>query len=122
MVLALVGTAVAIAAGIWFMTADDGAAGSGWRPAERAAALRNCVEACRSSPGVTPERYPVCDSACDCAVAEGEKTMTARDADAAAVAMKSNSATAQQKAAMEQMRDAGMRCAASAMPAKPAQK
>ena len=121
--LVLSGGAIAIMLGVWFITPNDGAAGNGWRPAERAEFVRNCVEECRKAAGVTPEHYPVCDNACGCAIDEGEKIMTAREADAASQATKSNTASAQQKAAMEQMKKAGLRCAANTLRAKaPTQK
>lgn len=110
-VLVLAAVAIVLAAGTWFLLGDDRGSETGWRPAERAGFLNNSVDECRKAPGVTPERYPICDRACTCAADEGEKLLTAREADAAAQAMKSNSATDQQKAALQQMQQAGMRCA-----------
>jgi hypothetical protein len=85
---------------------------TGWPPAERAAFMRNCVEQCRNSPGVTADKYPICDKACTCAADEGEKTMTVDDLAAAAQAISSGKASPKQTAMMDGLKAAGARCAA----------
>jgi hypothetical protein len=120
-VLLLGGAAVLIAIVVWFVMArDQPQAGAGWPPSERAAFMRSCVEQCRTSPGVTADKYPLCDTACTCAADEGEKTMGVRELTAAAQAINDRSATPEQTARMDRLKAAGMRCIAGT-PA-PAQK
>ena len=70
------------------------------------------------APAVTPDRYPVCDRACACGADEAQKTMTARELDAAAQAMATNTASAEQKAAMDRLQKAGLRCVTDKLPAQ----
>ena len=77
----------------------------GWPASERAAFINSCVDKCRAAPGVTPERYPMCDRACKCAADEAEKTMTVEEMASAAQAISSGKASAAQAATME---DAGV--------------
>ncbi len=120
-VLLLGGAGVLIAVAVWFVIArDQPQAGAGWPPSERAAFMRSCVEQCRTSPGVTADKYPLCDTACTCAADEGEKTMSVQELAAAAQAINSRNASPEQTARMDRLKAAGMRCVARA-PA-PAQK
>lgn len=117
--LLLGGTAVvALAAAAWFVIAGDHTAGTAWPPSEREAFMRSCTEQCRTSPGVTQDRYPVCDQACTCAADEGEKTMTVQELAAAAQAITSGNASAEQTVKMDRLKAAGMRCTTGAAPAK----
>lgn len=109
------GIAFVIAAAIsfWLTMERNRMDGPGWPPAERAAFLRSCVEKCRAAPGMTADKYPLCDSACGCAADEGEKTMTLRDMSQAAEAISSGNASPEQTAKMERLKAAGARCAAT---------
>jgi hypothetical protein len=102
---------VAAAVAFWFTMAGNRA--DGWPASERAAFMRNCVEQCRLSPGMTEARYPVCDTACTCAANEGEKNFTVAELGAAAQATISGNATPEQTAKMERLKAAGMNCAAT---------
>ena len=116
--LLLGGTAVLALAAIWFIVAGAHQDGRSWPPSERAAFMKSCVEQCRSSAGVTPDRYPACDSACTCAADEGEKSMTVDELASAAQAITNGNASAAQTAKMDRLKAAGMRCATGAAPAK----
>lgn len=119
---------IAIAGGVAFVAAaavafwltmagnHSGTTTAGWPPAERAAFMRNCVEQCRAAPGVTADKYSICDRACTCAADEGEKTMTVQDLGRAAQAITDNNASAEQTAMMDRLKAAGARCAAGTPP------
>ncbi len=91
-------------------------AGTGWPPTSRAAFVGNCIEQCRKSPGVTPDKYPLCDRACTCSADEGEKIMTAPELDSIAQAVAKGTATAEQTAKMERLKAAGMSCVMGSAP------
>ena len=57
------GAAVLIAVGLWLTMAGDRTDGKGWPQSERAAFMRSCLEECGKSPGVTEDKYPLCDRA-----------------------------------------------------------
>lgn len=108
----LVGAAVAVAALVGWLTLGD----KGWSTADKEAFVSNCVEKCRAAPGVTPDRYPLCDRACACALEEGQKQMSGPELGAAAEAINSNTATPLQREKMSRIQSAAMACA---MPPKP---
>lgn len=112
------GLAIAIVAAAWFVFAGSHGDGTSWPPGERAAFMRSCVEKCRAAPGVTESHYPLCDSACTCAADEGEKIMTVQELAAAAQAITSGKASAEQTAKMDRLKAAGMRCSRPTNPAK----
>jgi hypothetical protein len=119
--IAIVGGAafvVAAAVAFWFTMAANRADGKGWPTEERAAFMRNCVEQCRMTPGMTEARYPVCDTACTCAANEGEKNFTVEELAAAAQATISGNASPEQTAKMNRLKAAGMSCAAGNPPDK----
>lgn len=95
----------------WLLLGDRG-----WSAADKEAFVSNCVEKCRAAPGVTPDRYPLCDKACACALDEGQKQMTGPELGAAAEAINSNTATPLQREKMSRIQSAAMECA---MPPKP---
>ncbi len=118
-VLLLGGAAVLIAVALWFvMSGDRQQAGAGWPPSERAAFMRSCIEECRNSPGVTADKYPLCDTACTCGADEGEKAMSVQELTATARAISSGSASAEQTAKMDRVKAAGMRCVMGSPPAQ----
>ena len=111
------GSAALLAAAVaWFTTAGNRNDGTGWPPSERAAFMRNCIEQCRKSPGVTEDKYPLCDRACACGADEGEKIMTASELEEVAQAISRGSASGEQTAKMNRVKAAGMNCAASPPP------
>lgn len=114
------GVAVVAAAAIalWFTMASDRTKLGGWPPSERAEFMRSCVEECRKSPGVTEDKYPLCDRACTCGADEGEKIMTSQELGQTAQAISSGSASAAQLAKMERVKAAGMRCVMGSAPDK----
>ncbi len=77
-----------------------------WPAGERTAFIKSCVDKCRASPGVTPDRYPVCDRACGCAADEGEKTMSV---DEMIAIYKSGKADQNEK--LKRITQAGIACA-----------
>jgi hypothetical protein len=77
-----------------------------WPPGERTAFIKSCVDKCRAAPGVTPERYPVCDRACACAADEGEKIMTVEEMIAVY-----KSGKAEQNEKLKRITQAGIACA-----------
>lgn len=117
--LLLGGAAILIAAAVWFLmqgNREDREDGPGWPPSERAAFLKNCVEQCRKSPGVTEDKYPLCDRACSCGADEGEKIMTARELAVIAQALNNGTASAEQTAKMNRVKAAGMSCVTGTAP------
>lgn len=109
---------VAAAVAFWLTMAGHRSPAAGWSAGERAAFMESCVRECRAAPGVTADRYPACDQACTCGADEGSRTMTARELDEAADASSHSRATDEQKAKLERMHEAAMRC----VPPPPAQK
>ncbi len=90
----------------------------GWPPAERTAFIEACVKSCRGSPGVTADRYPVCDKACTCAADEAEKMVSARELTELYNAMQSKTATPEQNEKLEKMKSAGVTCISKSDTAK----
>jgi hypothetical protein len=109
---------VAAAVAFWFTMTGPRADGKGWPAEERAAFMRNCVEQCRMSPGMTEAQYPICDTACTCAANEGEKNFTVAELAEAAQAVTSGNASPEQTAKMDRLKAAGMNCAAGNPPDK----
>ena len=116
------GGAVVVAAAVAFwLTMSGNMAGTRtgpaeWPPAERAAFMRSCQQECQNSPGVTPEKYPLCERACTCAADEAEKTMNMAQLSDAAQAVGSGKASPEQTALLERLKSAGARCAAGSPP------
>ncbi len=82
-----------------------------WPASERAAFVDSCVKSCRASPGVTPERYPLCDQACKCGADEGEKLVSAQELVEIYKATQSGKASQEQNDKLEKMKAAGVACA-----------
>jgi hypothetical protein len=118
LIAALLGGAVLlIAAAVWLvMPGDRKDGGTSWPPSERAAFLRSCVEECRKSPGVTEDKYPLCDRACACSADEGEKVMSVQELMSTAQSISSGSGSAEQTAKMDRVKAAGMSCVMQAVP------
>ncbi len=114
----LAGLAILALVAVWFVMGRGQPPAAGWPPSERAAFMRSCLEQCRTSPGVTEDRYPLCQSACTCAADEGEKTMTVQELASAAQAISSGKASAEQTAMMDRLKAAGMRCSTGTAPAQ----
>ena len=112
------GASLLVAIGVWLVMAGDRKDGTSWPASERAAFMRSCVEECRKSPGVTEDKYPLCDRACACSADEGEKVMSVQELGLTAQSISSGSASAEQTAKMERVKAAGMRCAMQAAPEK----
>ena len=101
-----------IAVTVWLVLPSDRKdGGTSWPPSERAAFMRSCVEECRKSPGVTEDKYPLCDRACTCSADEGEKVMSVQELWSTATSISSGSASAEQTAKMERVKAAGLSCA-----------
>lgn len=105
------GAAIMVLAGVWFVMVRANDDGTSWPPAQRAAFIRSCVEKCRLAPGVTEDRYPLCDTTCACAADEGEKIMTTRELTSAGLAMANGQVSAEQTAKVERLKAAGQSCA-----------
>jgi len=82
-----------------------------WPAAERTAFIDSCVKSCRASPGVTADRYPLCDQACKCGADEAEKMVAAEELMDIYKAVQSGKATADQNDKLEKMKAAGIACA-----------
>jgi hypothetical protein len=87
-----------------------------WPPQERTAFVDACVQKCRAAPGVTPDRYPLCDQACKCGADEGEKIVSGQELGEIYRAMQSGKATKEQNDKIERMKAAGIACAQNARP------
>ena len=105
------GAALLIAVAVWLVLPSDRKDGTSWPPSERAAFMRSCIEECRKSPGVTEDKYPLCDRACACSADEGEKVMSVQELGLTATSISSGSASAEQTAKMERVKAAGLSCA-----------
>jgi len=104
-----------IAGGTVIMLRDQGTPSSEpgrWPAAERTAFVDSCVKSCRAAPGVTPDRYPLCDQACTCSADEAEKMVTAQELVGLYKGMQSGKATKEQNEKLERMKAAGVACAA----------
>ena len=108
------GGALLVVIGVWLVTASDRKDGTSWPPSDRAAFMRSCVEECRKSPGVTEDKYPLCDRACACSADEAERGMSVQELGSTAQAISGGSASAEQLAKMEKVKAAGLRCAMQA--------
>jgi hypothetical protein len=82
-----------------------------WPAPERAAFIDACVQKCRAAPGVTPDRYPLCDQACKCAADEAEKVVPGQELGEIYRAMQGGKATPEQNDKIERMKAAGIACA-----------
>ena len=82
-----------------------------WPSADRTAFFDSCVKSCRNSPGVTPDRYPVCDHACKCSADEAEKMVTAPELVELYKGLQSGKATKEQNDKLEMIKAAGLACA-----------
>ena len=83
-----------------------------WPTADRTAFIDSCIKSCRNSPGVTPDRYPVCDHACKCSADEAEKMVTAPELVELYKSIQGGKATKEQSDKLERMKAAGVACAA----------
>jgi hypothetical protein len=81
-----------------------------WPASERQAFIASCVKSCRSSPGVTADRYPLCDQACKCSADEAEKLVTAEELVEIYKAMQGGTASKDQNDKVEKMKAAGIAC------------
>jgi hypothetical protein len=83
-----------------------------WPAQERTEFIDSCVKSCRAAPGVTPDRYALCDQACKCGADEAEKIVTGRELVEIYEAMQSGKPTNEQNDKLERMKAAGIACAA----------
>ena len=105
---------IALIAGAVFMLRNQSTAPSEpgrWPAADRTAFIDSCVKSCRNSPGVTPDRYPVCDRACKCSADEAEKMVTAPELVELYKSIQGGKATKEQNDKLERMKAAGVDCA-----------
>jgi hypothetical protein len=82
-----------------------------WPENERTSFIDSCVKSCRNSPGVTPDRYPLCDKACTCSADEGEKIIGSTELVAIYFGEKTGLASDEQKAKLQKLKDLSMACA-----------
>ncbi len=101
--------AVAVAGYLFWMPS------SGWSTADRTSFIESCNRNCRSAPGVTPDRYPLCDKACTCAADEGEKIASGRELAEIEEAHKAGTASSEQNEKMQRITKAGLACIAGAL-------
>jgi hypothetical protein len=83
-----------------------------WPEGERKSFVDACVVNCRKAPGVTADRYSLCDQACTCAADEGEKVVSSDDLVAIYTAQQSGKVTGEQNQKLEQLKSLGLACAA----------
>ena len=82
-----------------------------WPTTDRTAFIDSCIKSCRNSPGVTPDRYPVCDHACKCSADEAEKMVTAPELVELYKSIQGGQATKEQNDKLERLKAAGVACA-----------
>lgn len=120
LIAAVLGGAAVLALVVaWLMIGGGHGDKTSWSSSQRKSFMTSCVKECRATPGVTPDRYPICDVACTCAADEGEKIMTADELDTADQAVHAGTASPGQKEKMNRLAEAGRRCVTgAATPAK----
>jgi hypothetical protein len=94
---------------VWYVRSPGGSPG-GWPAEERRAFLDSCNKQCRSSPGVTPDRYPHCDKACVCGADEAERTVSYGELGRLVVAQKTGVSTHEQDEKMQRIAAASLAC------------
>jgi len=107
--LAIAGLVAVVVAIVYF--AGRGGGPGAWPQEQRSSFVDACNKNCRSSPGVTPERYPLCDKACACALEEAEKVLSSREMVQIYLAQQSGTLTEAQKATMQKIATTGVACA-----------
>ena len=110
-IAAIVGIALYLRSGQQAAPPGSPAEPGKWPAAERTAFINSCVTSCRASPGVTADRYPLCDQACRCGADEAEKMVNAQELVELYKAMQADKASAEQKDKLEKMKAAGIACA-----------
>ncbi len=81
-----------------------------WPKEQRDAFLDSCNQKCRSSPGVTPDRYPLCDKACTCGADEAEKIVSSAELARIVVAQKAGLTSKTQDEKLQKIAAAGLAC------------
>ena len=107
------GLAVLAIGAIWFASRTF-TSGTSWPSSARAAFIENCVNECRAAPGVTPAKYPFCDSACTCSADESEKIVSVTDLEEIGLAMKKGTTSDAQIETFNRVKATGMSCATRA--------
>lgn len=110
---AVAGVAICAAIVLAFVTvpARVGGPTGAWSETERTEFIRSCVDSCRKSPGVTPDRFPLCDDSCKCAADEGEKLLPARELTQIYTAYQNGTASPEQREKLKTLQDASLVCA-----------
>ena len=81
-----------------------------WPKEQRDAFIDSCNQKCRSSPGVTPDRYALCDKACTCGADEAERTVSSAELARIVMAQKVGMTSKEQDAKLQRIAAAGLAC------------
>jgi hypothetical protein len=110
---ALAGAAICVAVVLAFVTLPgrpESSSGA-WPATQRANFIEACVESCRKAPGVTPDRFSLCDQSCKCAADEGEKLLPGGELTEIYLAYQKGNASPEQGEKLRKLQDAGLACA-----------
>jgi hypothetical protein len=111
--LAIAGLLAAVTLAVHLM--KPGQSSARWPEAQRSSFIDACNKNCRSAPGVTPDRYPLCDKACLCAVEEGEKVLSGEDLTQIYLAQTGGKPTEEQKEKVRKLTRISLACVAEAL-------
>lgn len=81
-----------------------------WAEAQKSAFIEACNTNCKKSPGVTPDRYPICEKVCACSAAEAEKILSEADLAEIEAAASSGKTSLEQNEKMQRMTKATQVC------------
>ncbi|HZP99646.1 MAG TPA: hypothetical protein VFB13_08925 [Reyranella sp.] len=90
-----------------------------WRESQRSAFIEACNTNCKNSPGVTADRYPLCEKVCACSATEGEKILSEADLAEIVAAGRNGQASLEQNEKMQKLTKVAHDCTAAAGKASP---
>lgn len=115
--VALAGFIAAVATAAYFIEPQQQPSGH-WPKEHRDAFIAQCTKKCKASPGVTPDRYALCDKACSCGADEAEKIMTPAELAEFYLAQKAGLVSNAQKEKIKRVAQASVDCARRAFGGK----
>lgn len=84
-----------------------------WPAEQKAAFIESCNTKCKAAPGVTPDRYPLCEKVCTCSADEGEKILSDADLSEIYAAQQSGKMSLEQNEKMQKLTKVAQACTAS---------
>jgi hypothetical protein len=114
--LALVGLIAVVSIAAYFIEPKQSS--DHWPKEHRNAFIEACNKKCKASPGVTPDRYALCDKGCLCSADEAEKIMTSAELVQYYLAEKAGLVSSEQKKKVQKIGEAGVACLGEAVAPK----